>query len=159
MEALKSYLLTAMLSSLAASLILRIADPRFRVYIRYVAGLALLLMLTLPLFSLAGELTDSLSAPDSEHEITEPSAQEELVGEIGRAMSDQIGDLVAARYRLSRDAVSVKLTLDLADLSAITIYRLELTIRESCDGAAIERYLSASLECPVRVNVLEGDTE
>lgn len=159
MEALKSYLLTAMLASLASSLLIRISDPRYRTYLRYVAGLALLLLLTVPLTNLAGDLSDSLSEMDAAEEVQEENAEEQLIGEIGRTMSGQIGDLTARRFGLSRGAVSVKLTLDLTDLSAIAIYRVDLTVRAVCDANEIENYLSESLDCPVTVTVLEGEAQ
>ena len=159
MEALKSYLLTAMLASLASSLLIRISDPRYRTYLRYVAGLALLLLLTVPLTNLAGDLSDSLSEMDAAEEVQEENAEDQLVGEIGRTMSGQIGDLTARRFGLSRGAVSVKLTLDLTDLSAIAIYRVDLTVRAVCDANEIENYLSESLDCPVTVTVLEGEAQ
>lgn len=159
MEALKSYLLTAMLASLASSLLIRISDPRYRTYLRYVAGLALLLLLTVPLTNLAGDLSDSLSEMDATEEVQEENAEDQLVGEIGRTMSAQIGDLTARRFGLSRGAVSVKLTLDLTDLSAIAIYRVDLTVRAVCDANEIENYLSESLDCPVTVTVLEGEAQ
>ncbi|MBQ8287187.1 MAG: hypothetical protein IJX76_00260 [Clostridia bacterium] len=159
MEALKSYLLTAMLASLAASLLIRISDPRYRTYVRYVAGLALLLLLTIPLTSLAGDLADELSETDVTEEEQEQSAREEVIGEIGRTMSRQIGDIVAQRFALSREAITVKLTLDLSDLSAISIYRVDLTVRVMCDAQEIEHYLSESLDCPVTVTVAEGDAQ
>ncbi|MGM9648285.1 MAG: hypothetical protein ACI3YH_09155 [Eubacteriales bacterium] len=159
MEALKSYLLTAMLASLASSLLIRISDPRYRTYLRYVAGLALLLLLTVPLTNLAGDLSDSLSEMDATEEVQEENAEDQLVGEIGRTMSAQIGDLTARRFGLSRGAVSVKLTLDLTDLSAIAIYRVDLTVRAVCDANEIKNYLSESLDCPVTVTVLEGEAQ
>lgn len=160
MEALKSYLLTAMLASLVASLILRISDSRYRAYLRYVAGLALLVLLTVPLTSLAEELAEELSALESYQQEQESEPQEEIMGEIGRTMSQQIGDLVAHRYGLSRESVAVKLTLDLSDLSAITIYQVDLTIRSECNAGEIQRYLSESLDCPVAVTIVsEGDSE
>ncbi|MBQ8382466.1 MAG: hypothetical protein IJX47_04585 [Clostridia bacterium] len=157
MEALKSYLLTAMLASLAASLLLRLSDHRYRAYIRYVAGLALLLLLTVPLTSLAADLAEELSETDVIEEEQEQSTREEAVGEIGRTMSRQIGDMIAQRFALPRESISVKLTLDLTDLSAISIYRVDLTIRMACDAREIESYLSESLDCPVTVS--EGDTQ
>lgn len=157
MEALKSYLLTAMLASLAASLLIRISDPRQRNYIRYIAGLTLLLLLAAPLTSLAGELAEGLEesdqSPESDHEADDKEA---FIGEMGRTMSREIGDLVATRFALPRESVSVKLTLDLTDLSAIAIYRIDVTVRAECDRAAIERYLSESLNC--EVSVLQTNT-
>ena len=159
MEALKSYLLTAMLAALISSLLSRLADTRFRGWIRYAAGLAILLMLTAPLISLADELTDSLSELDSYKEEQQPAAQEKVVGEIGKTMSVQIGDMVSQRFGLQRDRIRVKLTLDLADISAIEIYRVEISIRSDCDKDEIEQYISEALGCPVKVTVIKGEAE
>ena len=153
MEALKSYLLTAMLASLASSLLIRISDPRHKSYLRYVAGLALLLLLVAPLTTLAQDLgnvlSDSLPPAATEGEENEPQA---YIGEIGRTMSRQIGDLIAKQFELPRDAISVKLTLDLSDLSAIAIYRVDVTVSDaSCDVDAIDRYLTDALGCEVSV--------
>lgn len=159
MDAFKSYLLTAMLASLAASLLIRISDHRFRSYLRYVAGLALLLLLTMPLTSLAEDLQSSLSEIGSYQEESVSSSQKESIDQIGGTMSTKIGDMVAVRYKIPRDAISVKLTLDLSDLSAISIYRLDLTVRVFCNSEEIQRYLSESLSCPVSVTVAEGEME
>ena len=153
MEALKSYLVTAMLASLASSIVIRISDPRHRSYIRYIAGLALLVLLAVPLTSIARDLTDSLSDIDPPSETQDIAGNNrEFVGELGRTMSGQIGDLIASRFQLPRETISVKLTLDLSDLSAISIYRIDVTVSGTvCDVEAIDRYLSDSLNCEVSV--------
>ena len=153
MEALKSYLLIAMLASLASSLLIRISDPRHKSYLRYIAGLALLLLVVTPLTTLAQDfgnvLSDSLPPTATEEEENEPQA---YIGEIGRTMSSQIGDLVAKQFELPRDAISVKLTLDLSDLSAIEIYRIDVTVSNAnCDVDIIDRYLTDTLGCEVSV--------
>ncbi|MBO5778122.1 MAG: hypothetical protein J6R82_00995 [Clostridia bacterium] len=152
MEALKSYLLTAMLASLAASLLIRITDARHRSYIRYIAGLALLLLLTMPLLSLVQTLGEEFNDIDFTPEIENATdGREEFIGNLGQTMSRQIGDLVATQFRIPREAISVKLTLDLADLSAISIYRIDVTVKAHCDVAAVDRYLTDSLHCDVTV--------
>lgn len=157
MEALKSYLFTAMLASLVAALFIRISDPRYRNYIRYVAGLALLLLLAAPLTSLAEELSKGLTDTDLPSETEDATDdKQEFIGELGRTMSRQIGDLVANQFRLPRESISVKLTLDLADLSAISIYRVDVTVQgEQCDVEAIDRYLTDSLHCEVSVTGIQ----
>ena len=157
MEALKSYLLTGMLASLASSLLIRISDTRYRGYIRFVAGLAVLLVLTVPLASLAEELGTAISDIDftvPSEELTEN--KEEVIGQLGRTMSRQIGDWVAERFSLSRESISVKLTLDLADLSAISIYSIEVTVLAECDEKKIEQYLSEALQCEGKITVIES---
>ncbi len=158
MEALKSYLLTAMAASVAASALLRITDQRYRAYLRYVAGLCLLLVLIHPLFGLAGKLSGALSDLDG---VTQPevTAEQTALGEIGREMSRQIGDLIARRFSLPREAISVKLTLDLTDLSAIAIHRVELTVLTPCDANAIRLYLESSLDCEAAVTQVKGAVE
>ncbi len=152
MEALKSYLFTAMLASLAASLLIRITDVRHRSYIRYIAGLALLLLLTVPLMSLVQTLGEELHeidlAPETDHS---GDGKEEFIGNLGQTMSRQIGDLVATQFQIPREAISVKLTLDLADLSAISIYRIDVTVKADCDVESIDRFLTDSLHCDVTV--------
>lgn len=153
MEALKSYLVTAMLASIASSAVIRISDPRHRSYIRYISGLALLLLLAAPLTSVAKELADSLSDIETPA-VTEDSYEDNhaFVGELGRTMSVQIGDLVASRFHLPRESIAVKLTLDLSDLSAISIYQVDVMITGiECDMEAIDRYLTDSLNCEVDV--------
>ena len=77
--------------------------------------------------------------------------KKEFLGEMGRTMSVQIGDLIAKEFRLSRERVTVKLTLDLSDVSAIAIYRVDVSISGNCDADAIDRYLTESLNCEVTV--------
>ena len=81
MEALKGYLYTAMLAALASSVIVRISDPRHRKYIRFGAGLCLLLSLTSPLVHLTQELTHLTDSPPA---ITESEQENLWMGEIGR---------------------------------------------------------------------------
>lgn len=148
MEALKSYLYTAMLAALASSIVIRITDPRHRKYIRFGAGLCLLLLLTAPLAELTKETMEIADAPPT---ITAPADENLWMGEIGREMSDQIGDLTASRFSIDREHIRVKLTLDLADLTAISLVQVDLTITAPCDKKAIETYLSNALGCPVTV--------
>lgn len=150
MEALKSYLYVSMLAALVSSVILRISDPRYRRYIRFGAGLCLLLMLTAPMISLTSQLTEiTIDAPS----VSEDTKEDQLMESIGQEMCKQIGDLVASRYGIPRSNIQVKLTLDLADLSAISMVRVDLTITSACDVKAIEEYLSVSLGCPVTVTM------
>ncbi len=155
MEALKSYLLTAMLATLAISLLLRLTDPRWRTYLRYIAGLCLLLWMSTPLLSLAGDLSDRLSAIDPPAISESDPASAPFLEEMGKTMSRKVGDLVAERFPIPRHALSVKLTLDLADPSSILIYRVEVTVYEDADCQAIEAYLADELGCPVQV--VRGD--
>lgn len=150
MEALKSYLYTAMLAALVSSVVIRITDPRHRKYIRFGAGLCLLLLLSAPLAALLKETVEIADAPPT---VTESVDEHLWMGEIGREMSDQIGDLTATRFSIHRECIRVKLTLDLADLSAISLVRVDLTVLSSCDAKAIESYLSDALGCPVTVTV------
>ena len=152
MEALKSYLYVAMLAALVSSIVIRISEPRYRKYIRFGAGLCLLLAVTAPLISLSDELVDFAE----ESSITAPTQEaDRLMGEIGRGMSIQIGDLVAHQFAIPRERIRVKLTLDLADLTAIAIVRVDLTISGECDAEAIEAYLSSALGCPAQVAVID----
>jgi hypothetical protein len=151
MEALKSYLFTAMLASLASTILIRITDPRHRSYLRYIAGLALLLLISSPLTSLGAELGAALSDVEFSGSDKTEDDKKEFLGEMGRTMSVQIGDLIAKEFSLSRERVTVKLTLDLSDVSAIAIYRVDVSISGNCDADAIDRYLTESLNCEVTV--------
>ena len=150
MEALKSYLYTAMLAALVSSIVIRLCDPRHRKYVRFGAGLCLLLALTAPLLSLTDELTSfSIESPTISKELGENT----LPGTIGQEMSVQIGDLTANRFSIPREKIRVKLTLDLSDLSAITLVRVDMVIAAVCDTEAIKTYLSDALGCPITVTV------
>lgn len=151
MEALKEYLVTAMVAALVSSLFLRVTDARYRGWIRYIAGLALLLMLAAPLVGLADELANSLADSNEYQETEGQAAEKQVVEEIGKTMSRQIGDTVAGQFHLPRERIRVKLTLDLSDLSAIALYSVDLTIAAECAPEEIEAYLSVALGCPVTV--------
>ena len=159
MEALKGYLVSAMVAALVSSLFLRVTDARYRGWIRYIAGLALLLMLAAPLIDLADGLSQSLADLDGYEEATGQAAEEQVVEEIGKSMSRQIGDTVAGQFHLPREKIRVKLTLDLSDLSAIGIYRVDLTVAADCSEQEIEAYLSEALGCPATVTVTKGERE
>ena len=157
MEALKSYLYIAMLAALVSAIIIRVSEPRYRKYIRFGAGLCLLLTLTGPLINLSDELIEIAGTPVA---ITSLEEENLLMGEIGREMSKQIGDLVSNQFSIPREKIRVKLTLDLADLSSISLVRIDLTVSSQCDTASIESYLSGALGCPVQVeanNPEEGE--
>ena len=157
MEALKSYLYIAMLAALVSAIIIRVSEPRYRKYIRFGAGLCLLLTLTAPLINLSDELKEFVETPAS---ITSVEEENLLIGEIGREMSKQIGDLVAKQFAIPREKIRVKLTLDITDLSAISLVRIDLKVCCRCDTMSIESYLSGALGCPVQVemnNTEEGE--
>ena len=157
MEALKSYLYIAMLAALISAIIIRVSEPRYRKYIRFGAGLCLLLTLTAPLINLSDELMEFAETPAS---ITSVEEENLLMGEIGREMCKQIGDLVANQFAIPREKIRVKMTLDLADLSAISVVRIDLLVCFQCDTESIESYLSGALGCPVQVeanNTEEGE--
>lgn len=150
MEALKSYLYTAMLAALVSSVVIRLCDPRHRKYVRFGAGLCLLLALTSPLLTLTDDLASlAIESPTLSQEPGENS----WMGTIGQEMSVQIGDLTANRFAIPREQIRVKLTLDLSDLSAIELVRVDMVISSACDAEAIETYLSDALGCPIEVMV------
>ena len=149
METLKSYLYTAMLAALVSSMVLRLSEPRYRKYIRFGVGLCLLLTMIMPILTVMEEVTDiNWEAP----ELTQAEGESRYMDMIGQEMSNQIACVVANRYRISRDVIRVKITLDLTDLSAISLIRVDLTILCPCEGEEIQDYLTKSLDCPVEVH-------
>lgn len=154
MEILKRYLYTAMLAALASSIVLRISDSRYRKYIRFGAGLCLLLTLITPMLGLTGEITKLISEPPT---VTTPAGESNYMGLIGQGMSQQIGDVVAERFSIPREKIHVKLTLDLTDLSAISLIGVDLTIEYPCDSEQIRDYMQVALDCPIEVIVMTGE--
>ena len=112
-----------------------------------------MLALTVPLLSLTQELTDITTNTPI---FTQAEGENQLMGEIGREMSVQIGNMIANRFAIPRDDIQVKLTVDLADLSAISLVKVDLLIDCNCDRQAIEEYLSNALGCPVEVMVVQN---
>lgn len=150
MDALQSYLTTAMLASVASALCIQLTDERFRKYVKFVAGLCLTALLALPLTSLVSELSEvDLSFEQSESAtLTGDSAYIEL---LGSELSRSIGDRVALLYDLPRESVYVTLSLDTADLSAIAIVSIDILVTTECDEKAIERALEDEFACAVEV--------
>lgn len=102
------------------------------------------------MISLTSQLTEiTIDSPS----VSEDTKEDQLMESIGQEMCKQIGDLVASRYGIPRSNIQVKLTLDLADLSAISMVRVDITITSACDTKAIEEYLSVNLGCPVTVTM------
>ena len=150
MEALKSYLYTAMLAALVSSMVIRLSEPRYRKYIRFGVGLCLLLTLIMPILPVMEEVTDiNWVAP----ELTQAEVDGRYMDMIGQEMSNQIGDLVSGRYGISRDLIRVKITLDLTDLSAISLMEVDLTLYCPCEAKEIQDYLTTSLDCLVEVRI------
>lgn len=151
MDALRSYLTTAMVASVASAICIQLTDERFRKYVKYLAGLCMLLVLVHPLLGLISDMGDySISVEESSEETL--SGDSAYVGLLGNQLSEAIGDRVAYIYDLSRDAVYVTLTLDTSDLSAIEIKAIDLLITEKCDGERIAQAMSAEFACTVNVS-------
>lgn len=149
MDALRSYLSTAMLASVASAICIQITDERFRKYVKYIAGLCILLVLTMPLLSLVSEIEDITLNTDQK----EPSLSEEsdYLTLLGSQLAESIGDRVALLYELPREAIYVAITLDSADLSAIEIISIDLTLTVDCDEQAMAEALAQSFACQVNI--------
>ena len=148
MDALKSYLYTALLAALVSSIAIRLSEPRYRKFIRFVAGLGLLLTVTAPLIGLTNELASLASEPP---DITYTEGNAQYMDAIGKEMSVQIGDMVASRYHIPREKIWVNLSLDLTDLSAISLVSVVITIDYPCNQQAISDYFTTALGCPAEV--------
>lgn len=150
MEALRSYLTTAVLASLVSAVCIQLTDERFRKYIKYLAGLCLLSVLALPLFSLVSELGDLKISLDqsTEQSLSTDSAYLDL---LGSELSRSVGDRIAKLYGIERSAVYVTLTLDTADLTSIELLSIDVRIAAECDEQAIEQALQAEFACAVDV--------
>lgn len=155
MEALRSYLTTAMLASVASAICIQLTDDRYRKYVKYVAGLGLLLTLALPLKSIVAEASDfewSLSS-NEEASLTGNSEYIEL---LGSEMARSIGDRVAYLFDLPREAVYVTLTLDTSEADAIEIVSIEISVTEKCNATAIEQAVAKEFACAVEVWEVSG---
>lgn len=150
MEALRSYLTTAILASLVSAVCIQLTDERFRKYVKYLAGLCLLSVLALPLFSLVSELGDLKISLDqsTDQSLSADSAYLDL---LGSELSRSVGDRIAKLYGIERSAVYVTLTLDTADLSSIELLSIDVRIAAECDTKAIEQALQAEFACAVDV--------
>ncbi len=150
MDALRSYLTTAMLASVASAICIQFTDERFRKYVKFIAGLCLLAVLALPLVSLTGEIDELDLTFEPSEDKTQTGNLAYLDG-LGSQLSRSVGDRVALLYDLPREAVYVTLTLDTADLSAIEIESIELVVRAECDADVMASALSSEFACAVEV--------
>lgn len=158
MDALRSYLTTAMIASVISVICIQLTDERFRKYVKYLVGLCLLLMLTRPLLSLVSEIGDArFSLSESREEtLTGDSAYLDL---LGNQLCESIGDRVSIYFSLPRESIYVTMTLDTADLSALKIEAIDLHITQACDEELIAKTLSDEFACPVNVSEeLTSDT-
>lgn len=150
MDALRSYLTTAMLASVVSAICIRFTDERFRKYVQFVAGLCLLAVLALPLYSLVSDLSDlELSFERSEDEATADNTA--YIEQLGSQLAHSVGDRVARLYSLPREAVYVTLTLDTSDLTSIEIVSIEVSVTVDCDESMMEEGLSNEFACSVKV--------
>ena len=75
------------------------------------------------------------------------------------AVSESIGKAVAAKFGLAREAVSVSLTLDMSDVSAVQIVRADIVISEDDrtgdgrDVSEIGKFASELIGSPCTVSV------
>lgn len=150
MDALRSYLTTAMLASVASAICIQFTDDRFRKYVKYLAGLCLLLVLTLPLMSLLSDIDDFELSLEESREVT-LSGDSEYINLLGSSIADSVGDRVSLLYDLPREAVYVTLTLNTADLAAIEIESIEVVVNAECDETSIEQALANEFACTVHV--------
>ena len=81
-----------------------------------------------------------------------------MIGEVGAA-SESIGKAVAAKFGLAHEAVSVSLTLDMSDVSAVQIVRADIVISEDDrtgdgrDVSEIGKFASELIGSPCTVSV------
>lgn len=150
MDALRSYLTTAILASVVSAICIQITEERFRKYVKFIVGLCLLSVLALPLVSLVREISEiDLAVEVNEGEIQNDDTA--YLNLLGSQIAESIGDRIARQYDIPREAVYVTLTLDTADPTAIEIDAVEVTVTEACDEELIERSLSAELACTAHV--------
>lgn len=156
MDALRSYLTTAMLASVASAICIQFTDERFRKYVKFIAGLCILAVLVLPLTTLVPEIGSIDLAPLMNMEDAETDATEYL-NLLGEQLARSVGDRVARRHNLPREVIYVNLALDTTDLSSIELVSIELTVTTECDEEAIERVLSDEFACEVSVKEVSSD--
>ena len=107
--------------------------------VKYICSVAVLLVMLSPVISFlsSAERTSDMITEFFSDVINEVGAASDDAGfddlrgsSAAAAVSESIGKAVAAKFGLSREAVSVSLTLDMSDVSAVQIVRADIVISD-----------------------------
>ncbi len=128
-------------------------------YVKYVAGIVVAAMICtaiVPMWEAAEDFADSLMDIVAGGEASLPSedGSDWVVKESVANIENGVGELIAARFSVGRDAVSVKAEVDATDKENVIITKLTVTL--SGDGkyisaGGVEEYVSSLLGCETEV--------
>ena len=128
-------------------------------YIKFIVSLCVLAAILTPLI---GVISSIPSVGEESSEIFGKKGEES--GEYGEkqieaqkaAIEAAICDIVSSKFGIDKGAVSVSITIDAQNISAIEIREIKINVKSKCNTAEIENYIGEMFYGTARVTVTEG---
>lgn len=143
MEYFRDIVITAALCGIVISLTPQTEKGTGK-YVKYLTSLVLLLVLLTPLTALrasADQITNAVRGFFSASESTVQDTYSAAITMNASALSDGITASLCEKFNLAPDDLTVSLTLDTADPSALAVTSVDIQLRTNTDPTAVRSYV------------------
>ncbi len=142
MAKIAGYLGEILLMTVVSGVLLLLApDGNVKKHIRFLVSVCLVAAVSVPLLAAVRELPALIEAEEASLTVEEEAVKERQSTRVVEASKGQIEQAIAsylcARYGRTPDGVSVSVTLDASDLSAVEITSIRVALADGRDGEAI----------------------
>mgnify|MGYP003571304422 CR=1 FL=1 len=160
MEILKDYILFALTASVMTGLAENLVNERMKVFVRFISGLFVILLLAYPILNVAISFTEELYNIPSEIELGEDSydvtPESGIIGRFKSETERSVKEYVSLISGISGEKIDVRVDIDSSDISNIAIEMISVYIWDDCDRSAIESSVRTKYGAPVQVVISEN---
>lgn len=128
-------------------------------YIKLIVSLCVLAAILTPLIGIVSSIPsvgDEISEIFGKKEEEDGAYDEKQIEAQKAAVEAAVCDVVASKFGIDKKAISVSLTIDAQNISAIEIREIKINIKGKCNTAEIANYIGEMFYGTAKVTVTEG---
>ena len=145
MDALKDYFFCAMTASIMIGLAENLVNERMKVFVRFISGLFIIIILALPVLNIVAGFTGDLydiASGELTVEYTDRSAEEGIKGQFSALLKESVRDYIYEISGIVVDVRDIKTELDVSENNEISIILITVTSDALKNKTEIERALT-----------------
>lgn len=160
MEGFKAYAIALVTVCVCAGLVTQLApEGELKKYLRYIVSLCVLAALISPVISVfvsLPELAEKIETTSDSGFTESESYEEQLISVRKKAVEDSIKSLIAAKFSLPEEKISLSIEIDAKNVSAIEIKAINIVLYCQADKNGITAYVSEMFYGTAKVTVTEA---
>ena len=154
MEHIKDYFFCAMTASVIIGLAENIVNERMKVFIRFISGLFIILLLAFPVLNMIKTFTEEMIDITNVEYRTDPAGtlpQSGIINEMSYTLEESVKEYVSHFSGIDEDDIEVQVITDGSDINNIVIEKIIVTVSVKCSSTSIERAVFSRYEIQTEV--------